>query len=74
MPARKTSRKSTKRKYGPAAGKSVASAMRRRKRGTLRRSKGGRGGAKERREGPREAEEPREKEQYIPEAKINRPH
>ncbi|HEX6644721.1 MAG TPA: DUF6496 domain-containing protein [Gemmatimonadales bacterium] len=32
------------RRYGKAAGKSVESAMRRRKKGTLRRSKGGRGG------------------------------
>jgi hypothetical protein len=33
-----------KRKYGPKASKTVASAMRRRKRGTLRSGKGGRGG------------------------------
>ena len=39
-----TSRKSTKRRYGKAASKSVESAMRRRKGGTLRRGKGGRGG------------------------------
>ena len=32
------------RKYGPAAGKSVESAMHREKRGTLRRGRGGRGG------------------------------
>lgn len=32
------------RKYGPAAGKSVASAMRRRKRGTLKSGRGGKGG------------------------------
>lgn len=45
MAKRKTSsRKSTKRKYGPAASKSVESAMRRRKRGTLKSGKGGRGG------------------------------
>lgn len=45
MATRKTaSRKSTKRKYGPAAGKRVESAMRRRKRGTLRRGKLGHGG------------------------------
>ncbi|HET8713042.1 MAG TPA: DUF6496 domain-containing protein [Gemmatimonadales bacterium] len=31
-------------RYGRAAGKRVASAMRRRKRGTLRRGRGGRGG------------------------------
>jgi hypothetical protein len=40
MPARKKS----SRKYGKAAQKSVASAMRRRKRGTLRSGKAGRGG------------------------------
>jgi hypothetical protein len=40
MPARKGSR----RKYGPAASKSVAGAMRREKRGTLRSGKGGKGG------------------------------
>ena len=34
-------RKSTGRKYGSAAGKSVESAMRRKKRGTLRSGKGG---------------------------------
>ncbi len=47
MPAKKTSqsrRKSSTRKYGKAAGKSVASAMRREKRGTLRSGKGGKGG------------------------------
>jgi hypothetical protein len=32
------------RKYGPAAGKSVESAMRREKRGTLKSGKGGKGG------------------------------
>jgi hypothetical protein len=37
-------KKSTGRKYGKAAGKSVASAMRREKRGTLRSGKGGKGG------------------------------
>jgi hypothetical protein len=44
--ATKTSsrKKSTGRKYGKAAGKSVASAMRREKRGTLRSGKGGKGG------------------------------
>lgn len=41
MPAR---RKSSRRRYGKAAGKSVASAMRRKKSGTLRSGKGGRGG------------------------------
>jgi hypothetical protein len=46
MAARKksTSRKSSKRRYGKGASKSVESAMRRRKSGTLRRGKGGRGG------------------------------
>ena len=39
-----TSRKSSKRRYGKGASKSVESAMRRRKSGTLRRGKGGRGG------------------------------
>ena len=39
-----TSRKSSKRRYGKKASKSVESAMRRRKSGTLRRGKGGRGG------------------------------
>ena len=45
MAARKksTSRKGG-RKYGKAASKSVKSAMRRRKKGTLRSGKGGRGG------------------------------
>jgi hypothetical protein len=37
-------RKSGRRRYGKKAGKSVESAMRRRKRGTLSRGKGGRGG------------------------------
>ena len=41
MPARK---KGGRRKYGKAAGKSVESAMRRRKRGTLKSGKGGKGG------------------------------
>jgi hypothetical protein len=41
---KKSSRKSSRRKYGKSAGKSVESAMRRRKRGTLRSGKGGRGG------------------------------
>ena len=36
--------KSSKRRYGKGASKSVESAMRRRKSGTLRRGKGGRGG------------------------------
>ncbi len=37
-------RQSGGRKYGKAAGKTVASAMRRKKRGTLRSGKGGKGG------------------------------
>jgi hypothetical protein len=41
---KRSSRKSSSRKYGKAAGKRVESAMRRRKRGTLRSGKGGRGG------------------------------
>ncbi len=46
MATKKTSsrKKSSSRKYGKAAGKSVASAMRREKRGTLRSGKGGKGG------------------------------
>jgi hypothetical protein len=42
MPARKKS--SGSRRYGKAAGKTVASAMRRKKSGTLRSGKGGKGG------------------------------
>jgi hypothetical protein len=38
-------KKSSSRKYGKAAGKSVESAVRREKKGTLRSGKGGRGGA-----------------------------
>ena len=41
MPAKK---KPSRRKYGKAAGKRVASAMRRKKHGTLKSGKGGRGG------------------------------
>lgn len=45
MPAKKkSSRRSGGRKYSKGAQKTVASAMRRRKRGTLKRSKGGKGG------------------------------
>ena len=46
MPAKKKSRsrKSGGRKYGRAAGKTVESAMRRKKKGTLRSGKGGKGG------------------------------
>jgi hypothetical protein len=42
MPARKKS--SVSRRYGKAASKTVASAMRRKKSGTLRSGKGGKGG------------------------------
>jgi hypothetical protein len=42
MPARK--RSSGGRRYGPAASKTVESAMRRRKRGTLKSGPGGKGG------------------------------
>jgi hypothetical protein len=47
MPKKKGSgaRKKSGRKYGKAAGKSVESAMRRKKKGTLRSGKGGKGGA-----------------------------
>jgi hypothetical protein len=47
MPQKKSSnsRKKSSRKYGEAAGKTVASAMRRKKKGTLRSGKGGKGGA-----------------------------
>lgn len=38
------SKKSSGRRYGRAAGKTVASAMRRRKKGTLRSGKAGKGG------------------------------
>jgi hypothetical protein len=41
---KRSSRKSSGRKYSKGAGKSVKSAMRRRKRGTLRSGKAGRGG------------------------------
>jgi len=41
MPARK---KSSRRRYGKGAQKRVASAMRRKKRGTLRSGRGGKGG------------------------------
>jgi Family of unknown function (DUF6496) len=41
---KKSSRKSSRRRYGKGASKSVESAMRRRKRGTLRRGKSGHGG------------------------------
>ena len=41
---RTTRRRSKGRRYGKAAGKRVESAMRRRKRGTLRSGRGGKGG------------------------------
>ena len=41
---KKSSRKSSHRRYGKGASKRVESAMRRRKKGTLRRGKGGHGG------------------------------
>jgi uncharacterized protein DUF6496 len=41
---KRSSRKTSRRKYSKGAGKSVESAMRRRKRGTLRSGKSGRGG------------------------------
>jgi hypothetical protein len=44
MPARSKNRRSRGRKYGAAASRSVESAMRRRKRGTLRSGPGGRAG------------------------------
>jgi uncharacterized protein DUF6496 len=44
MAAKRGGRKSGRRKYGRGASKRVESAMRRRKRGTLRRGKSGHGG------------------------------
>jgi Family of unknown function (DUF6496) len=44
MAAKKSSGKKSSRRYGKAAGKTVESAMRRRKQGTLRSGKGGKGG------------------------------
>lgn len=44
MAARKAKRSSGRKRYGKAASKRVASAMRRRKRGTLRSGPGGKGG------------------------------
>jgi len=43
-PRKSSSREKSGRKYGKAAGKTVASAMRRKKTGTLRSGKGGKGG------------------------------
>src|SRR5262249_45951995 len=50
MPAKRSGRKSGSRKYGKAASKSVASALRRERKGTLRSGKGGRGGVVKSRE------------------------
>jgi hypothetical protein len=44
MPTRRSRRKSGGRRYGNAASKSVESAMRRKKQGTLKRGKSGHGG------------------------------
>jgi hypothetical protein len=44
MAAKKGGRKKSGRKYGKAATKRVASAMRRRKKGTLKSGRGGKGG------------------------------
>ena len=44
MATTRKTRKSDGRKYGRTAGKTVKSAMRRRKKGTLRSGKGGKGG------------------------------
>lgn len=44
MPAKKSSSRSSGRKYGQAASQSVESALHREKRGTLRSGKGGKGG------------------------------
>jgi Family of unknown function (DUF6496) len=44
MAKRRATKRGSKRKYSRGAGKTVASAMRRRKRGTLRSGPGGRGG------------------------------
>jgi hypothetical protein len=41
---RGTSKKTSRRRYGKAAGKTVASAMRRKKKGTLKSGRGGKGG------------------------------
>jgi hypothetical protein len=45
MATEKHSRKKSGRRYGKAASKAVASAVRREKRGTLRSGKGGKGGS-----------------------------
>lgn len=44
MPAKKTSGRSSGRKHGKSASKSVGRAMRKKKHGTLRSGKGGKGG------------------------------
>ena len=50
MPTKRSGRKSSTRRYGKAASKSVASAIRREKKGTLRSGKGGKGGVVKSRE------------------------
>jgi hypothetical protein len=47
---KRATKKASGRRYGPAAGKSVESAMERRKKGTLRSGKGGKGGVVKSRE------------------------
>lgn len=47
---KKSGRKSGRRKYGEAASRTVASAMRRRKKGTLKSGRGGKGGTVKSRE------------------------
>jgi hypothetical protein len=44
MPTKKGAKKKSSRRYGTAASKRVESAMRRRKKGTLRSGRGGKGG------------------------------
>jgi hypothetical protein len=44
MAKKRASKRGSKRRYGPAAGKSVASAVRRQKKGTLRSGRRGRAG------------------------------
>jgi hypothetical protein len=50
MPTKRSGRKSSSRKYGEAASKSVENAVHREKRGTLRSGKGGKGGVVKSRE------------------------
>lgn len=71
MPTKRSGQKSSSRKYGKSASKSVASAVRREKKGTLRSGKGGKGGVVKSREqaiaiGLSEA---REKGAKVPEKK-----